>query len=259
MKTYDAIDKIGKEIIKEGLCEAIVLKGSIGRGDDDEFSDIDMYVIVTEVNYQTFMDRRESYLKTYGDIVFLTENDFGVKQMLAIYDDALHIDLYTTTIEKLDHSNPVKVYYDPEHIFDNYKVVHKIYSDDEIVKIFDDSLYYFVEASSAYERKNYPWTANILSASIDGCTKLLRNRYDKDYSYLGLKKINEILPPAEYTLIEDAYENLNKDGFQKANTDILKMFEIIYEDMGENLRRACNSKFYEWCKKNVNATLFSKN
>lgn len=70
MKTYATIDKIGQAIIVDGLCEAIVLKGSIGRGDDDEYSDVDMYAIVTEENYQAFMERRETYLKSYRDIVF---------------------------------------------------------------------------------------------------------------------------------------------------------------------------------------------
>jgi predicted nucleotidyltransferase len=258
MKTYEAIDIIGQAIIKDGLCNAIVLKGSIGRGDDDAFSDIDMYAIVSEDNYEAFMDRREMYLKTYKDIVFLTENDFGVKQMLAIYEDALHIDLYTTTMEQLDHSNPVKVYYDPNHLFDDYEVIPKIYTDEELVEIFNDSLYYFVEASSAYARGNYPWTAHILIGAISGCTKLLRNRYDKEYAFLGLKKINEILPADEYALIEEAFANLNKDGFQRANQYILKMFEIIIGDMNDSVRCACNRKFYEWCKKNVNVTLFSK-
>lgn len=258
MKTYDAIDKIGQTIIRDGLCNAIVLKGSIGRGDDDAYSDIDMYAIVSEENYQAFMKRRKMYLQSYKDIVYLTENDFGVKQMLAIYEDALHIDLYTTTMERLDHSNPVKVYYDPNHLFDNYEVIPKTYTDEDLAKIFNDSLYYFVEASSAYARRNYPWTAHILIGAISGCTILLRNRYDKEYSFLGLKKINEILPTEEYALIEEAFANLNKDGFQKANEYLLKMFDIIFMDMKDNVRHACNRKFYEWCKKNVNVTLFSK-
>lgn len=31
MKTYNAIDKIGQAIIADGLCDAVVLKGSIGN------------------------------------------------------------------------------------------------------------------------------------------------------------------------------------------------------------------------------------
>lgn len=257
MKTYKAIDKIGQAIIADCLCEAIVLKGSIGRGDDDEYSDVDMYAIVTEENYQLFMERREKYLKSYRDIVFLAENDFGVKQMLAIYDDALHVDLYTTTMENLDHGNPVKVYYDPMNLFDNYQVINKMFTNEELISIFDESLYYFVEAASAYARKNYPWTAHILAGAIANCAVLMRNRYDKEYAFLGLKKINEILPEEEYALIEGAYANLNKDGFQKANTYILQMLELIFNSMEESIRSTCNIKFYDWCKENVNVTLFA--
>lgn len=140
----------------------------------------------------------------------------------------------------------------------HYNTNPKIYTDEDIASIFNDSLYYFVEASSAYARRNYPWTAHILIGAISGCVKLLRNRYDKEYAFLGLKKINEILPAEEYCLIEKAFANLNEDGFQKANEYILNMFDIVYRDMKDSVRHDCNHKFYEWCKKNVNITLFSK-
>lgn len=212
MKTYKAIDKIGQAIIADCLCEAIVLKGSIGRGDDDEYSDVDMYAIVTEENYQLFMERREKYLKSYRDIVFLAENDFGVKQMLAIYDDALHVDLYTTTMENLDHGNPVKVYYDPMNLFDNYQVINKMFTNEELISIFDESLYYFVEAASAYARKNYPWTAHILAGAIANCAVLMRNRYDNagakgvsvaPLAYKNGKEEGKVAPRIAITPLED--------------------------------------------------------
>lgn len=257
MKTYDAIEKIGQVVIEDGLCEAIVLKGSIGRGDDDEYSDIDMYVVVTEDNYDTFMQRRYSYLSTYRDIVFMEENDFGVKQMLAIYDNALHVDFYTVTMDKIDHSNPVKVYYDPKHLFDNYIVEHNPMMHEKLAQLFNSTLYYFVEASSAYARKNYPWAARIMDDAVAGAATLLRYEYDKDYTYLGLKKINEILPREEYMLIESAYANMNEDGFQQTNRDILAMLEIALQRLPKKVIELCNMKFYNWCNANVNVTLFA--
>ena len=35
MRTYDAIEKISTTIMKDNICEAIFLKESIARGDDD--------------------------------------------------------------------------------------------------------------------------------------------------------------------------------------------------------------------------------
>lgn len=65
------------------------------------------------------------------------------------------------------------------------------------------------------------------------------------------------MPEDEYVLIEAAYANLNKDGFQQTNTYILKMLELTLDSMEEIERNACNLKFYEWCKENVNVTLFA--
>ncbi len=57
-KTYDAIDMICKKVIAEGLCDAIILKGSIGRGDDDEYSDVDLYLITKDENREKVMQQR---------------------------------------------------------------------------------------------------------------------------------------------------------------------------------------------------------
>lgn len=54
MRTYDAIQKVSKSIIEDNICDAIIVKGSIGRGEDDEYSDVDMYAIVSEEKWMNF-------------------------------------------------------------------------------------------------------------------------------------------------------------------------------------------------------------
>lgn len=58
MRTYEAIEKVSNAIIADGLCEAILVKGSIGRGDDDEYSDVDMYVVVKNEILKSFLEKR---------------------------------------------------------------------------------------------------------------------------------------------------------------------------------------------------------
>lgn len=257
-KTYQAIEVISQAIIKDGLCKAIILKGSIGRGDDDCYSDVDMYVVVEKSQYENFLEKRLTYLKTYKTIVFSEENDFGVLQMLAIYEDTLHFDLYTVTIDMLTHYDKIKVYYDKDHLFDSYKAQPQIITKEKLSQLFSNILYGFVEASSAYARKNYAWTARIMDQSIAETSILLRYLYDKELAYLGLKKLNEIIPKEQYLLIEQAYQNLNKDGFQTANKLILAILEFIISNIEEEIKKEFNFKFYNWVKANINVNLFAK-
>ena len=62
----EAIARIAGAAVADGLCEAVLLKGSIARGDADEFSDIDLYLVVSPQNRDAVLARREKYLSAYG-------------------------------------------------------------------------------------------------------------------------------------------------------------------------------------------------
>jgi predicted nucleotidyltransferase len=258
MRTYEAIEKVSNAIIEDGICEAILIKGSIGRGDDDEYSDVDMYVVVKESDMERFLEKRLSYLNKYMEVIYSEKVNFVAEQIVAIYDNGLHFDLYTVTENTLPHKDKIKVVYDPNHKFDNYVGEVNRITADELAALFSDTLYYFVEADGAYERKNYPWAARILSSSIAGSAVLLRYLYDKDYAYLGLKKINEVIPEEQYMWLEEASNNLNKSGFQTATNYIIRILEYVSENIEDNIRSEFNYRFFNWVKNNLNTKLFAK-
>lgn len=76
-----AISRIAGAAVADGLCEAVVLKGSIGRGDADEFSDVDLYLVVSPQNRDVVLGRRNQYLAANGDVVFVEDVDFGLPQV----------------------------------------------------------------------------------------------------------------------------------------------------------------------------------
>lgn len=258
MRTYDAINKVSNAIIEDGFCEAILVKGSIGRGDDDAYSDVDMYVVVSEEKRKAFLDKRLYYLSAYMEVVYSSNANFVAEQVIAIYEDGLHFDLYTVTFDTLPHRDKAKIIYDPSDLLKNYTPEMYRMTGDEIVALFNDALYYFVEADAAYCRKNYPWTACILQHALANASIAVRYLFDKDYAYLGLKKINEILPTEQYSLIEKASHNLNRDGFQTANSCIIKLLDYAAQNLAEELKPTLNYKFFNWTKNNINTKLFLK-
>lgn len=256
MRTYDSIQKISKQIIDDGLCEAIIIKGSIGRGDDDEFSDVDMYAIVEDENMDNFLNKRIDYLKTYLQIVYCEKVNFVSPQLIVIFENGLHFDLYTTTEKVLSKTDKIKVIYDPKHKFTDYDYIPNKISNQKLADIFKDVLYYFVEADSAYCRKNYPWTAYIMNIAIKESAILIRTLFDKDLAYLGLKKINEIIPEEQFTWIKEASENLNANGFRLSNETIIKILEYFCNNVDDECKKLLDLHFFEWVKCKLHSQLF---
>lgn len=256
MRTYDAIRSISQKIIDDHLCDAIILKGSIGRGDDDEYSDVDMYLIVSPENMDAVLQKRVAYLSAYKEIVYLEDVNFGLPQKVTIYADALHVDLYTARIEQIEHTDPIKVWYDPKGLFDNYTYHRADVTEQEVSEYFSEVLYHFVEADTAYKRKNYAWTAKIMGNAIAIAAFLLRYPYDKQYTFLGLKKINEILPYEQYQLLEDAYRYLGKDSFDKSNDCLIRALEELIAHADDSLKGKLDMRLFHWVKESLGSILF---
>ncbi len=256
MRTYEAIKKVSNAIIKEGLCEAILVKGSIGRGDDDEYSDVDMYVVVNEDNFKTFLDKRIDYIEVYLPVLYIEYVNFVAEQIVAIYDNGLHFDLYTVTEDTMPYTDQAKIIYDPHEKFVDYHPESKIITNDDLANYFNESLYYFIEADGAFSRKNYPWTAHIMTTALANSTILLRYLYDKEHAYLGLKKINETIPEEQFSWVLFTSANLNKEGFDIANDYIIKILDYVAENINDDVKCLLNIKFFEWIKRNLNTKLF---
>jgi len=256
MRTYEAIEAISKKVIDDNLCDAILLKGSIGRGDDDEYSDVDKYLIVSAENMDIVLQKRTEYLSAYKEIVYVEDVNFGLPQKVTIYVDSLHVDLYTATKEQIEHTDPIKVWYDPKGLFENYTYCRDDVAEEEIAEYFKEILYSFVEADTAYKRKNYAWAAKIMGNAIAMAAFLLRYHYDKKYAFLGLKKINEIIPAEQYQLLEDAYSYLRRDAFDKANDCLIRALEVFVEHSADSLMSKLDMRFFAWVKENLGSLLF---
>ena len=87
---------------------------------------------------------------------------------------------------------------------------------------------------------------------------MLRYLYDKKYAFLGLKKINEIIPHDQYQLLETAYTHLGENGFQKSNECLIRVLEIFVSNAGDSLRNKLNMRLFDWIKGSLGCLLFPK-
>ena len=254
----EAIARIADAAVADGLCEAVLLKGSIARGDADEFSDIDLYLVVSPQNRDTVLARREKYLAAYGDIVFLEDVDFGLPQKVAIFPDALHVDLYVAEPEQVGSLDLVVAIYDPAGLFTNVTSTRADVTDEELCRHFSSVLYCLVEASGAYGRRNDAWAAKIMSDAVGELSVLVRSLYDRRYAFLGLKKINEVIPAEDYQLLEAIYASLGRGDFLEAAQAILNVLDAFLVNADDGLAAKLDARFLTWAKESLGTLLFAK-
>lgn len=119
MRQIDAIEKVYSAIMKDNLARAIFLKGSIARDEYDEYSDVDFYCLVHENKKEEFLNSRLAYLENYKPLIYYSYANFVGPQIVGVFEDGLHFDLYTVTCDSLTKTDKVKVLYDPEGLLKN--------------------------------------------------------------------------------------------------------------------------------------------
>ena len=254
----EAVACIAGAAVADGLCEAVLLKGSIARGDVDEFSDIDLYLVASPLNRDVVLEQREKYLAAYGDIVFIEDVDFGLPQKVAIFSDALHVDLYVAEPQQVGSLDPVVAVYDPVGLFEGAAPTRADVTDEELCRHFSSAIYCLVEASSAYARRNDVWAAKIMSDAVGELSVLVRSLYDRRYAFLGLKKINEVIPAEDYRLLEDVYARLGRGDFLEAARTILGVLDAFLANASDGLAAKLDVRFLTWAKESLGTLLFAE-
>jgi len=76
MRKDDALSAVGRfqaSCERDALVVAAFLGGSYAAGTATDASDIDIYLVTAEQDYQTFFTKREAFMRTWGDPVRLRD------------------------------------------------------------------------------------------------------------------------------------------------------------------------------------------
>ncbi len=69
---------------------AAFVGGSLATGTADEYSDIDVYLIVADEAYASFFAERAAFMRQLGEPIFLEDFDgFGFDMLLFIFEDGI--------------------------------------------------------------------------------------------------------------------------------------------------------------------------
>ena len=97
------------------------LGGSHAAGTADEYSDLELYMIVDDQNYGTFFAERRAFLGHLGEpVLFEDFSDFGFDMVVFIFSDGVEGELTLGRASGFDHihGGPFEVLVDKEGILE---------------------------------------------------------------------------------------------------------------------------------------------
>ncbi|HSP23246.1 MAG TPA: nucleotidyltransferase domain-containing protein [Planococcus sp. (in: firmicutes)] len=202
-----AVQKITDSLCKDQRVKAIFLKGSMGRNEHDEHSDIDLYCLVEQEHEKEFLGNRLAHLQAYRPVIFQDDIFIVAPQLIAIYDDFLHIDLFTVTAETFSGKDFFKVLHDPEDRLTAYIHTQGLeLSGSEYRDHVNDVAWFLFQYKKASARGNDIWAVKMLSNAAEHLARVLLYRYAPERTQLGLKSLQHSLPADLFGQIEEIFE-----------------------------------------------------
>ncbi|MFL0249629.1 nucleotidyltransferase domain-containing protein [Clostridium neuense] len=244
MRQEEAVKKVYSEVMKDKLVKAVFLKGSIARGECDEYSDVDFYCMVDKERREEFLSKRILYLKSYKPLIYYSEENFVAPQIVAVFEDGLHFDLYTVTKESLHCTDEVKVLYDPAELLKNYKNEKFLLNNEEIAKYFDEITFMLLEFEAAYMRNDLIWASRLGSHISGYLSIILRYIYDKDNARLGLKRLYKKMDSSMYEKYKNAVDLLGPTYLPEGVVLLCEISEEILGKLPEEILERINKKFF---------------
>jgi len=253
MKRYNAVEAVRGAILKDGLVEALLLKGSIARGDDDDYSDVDMYAVVSSENLESFLAKRIQYLEHYMPLVYWSESDFVGPQIVGVFEDALHFDLYTVEKDDIPKTDSIKILYDKNDLLSSYQEKALSISPADVVDNIHEFTFVLLEFEAAYIRKDFMWSIRLFYALIAHLSFVVRYIYDENNSQLALKRLYKVLPDNLYNEFIDIFENGTPSNVLSAVKMIVSLAEKQIEILPKEISREINMNFFRLMQKKITA------
>jgi predicted nucleotidyltransferase len=226
----DAVAAISNSLKQDNRVQSIFLKGSIGRGEQDEYSDIDMYCLVNEEDVEAFNQSRIQHLESYNKLLFHDDIYIVAPQILAVYENLVHVDLFTVTEHTYIEKDFIKVLYDPHNKLDKFKQNQNLkLSSVEFQDAVDDIAWFLFQYKKSSARGNDIWSVIMLHQVMTYLSRVLLHKYNPNRAQLGIKTIETSLPTETVHLTKLVYENITPQKHQQA---VKLICEILSNETG---------------------------
>jgi predicted nucleotidyltransferase len=151
---------------------AVFLGGSLAKGNEDLYSDIDLRIVVSEDRYNEYIQRKQLLAREWGEVLFFEDMNPAAPFTIAHYDCFVKVDLFFYTVSRLQPSiwlKNIKSLYDPQGI------VGKVITESKQIN-------YVITAQEVYQ-----WRGKVFSYIHEVYRRVMREEY-----YYALNMMNNL-------------------------------------------------------------------
>lgn len=166
-------------------------------------------------------------------------------QIVGVFDDGLHFDLYTVTYDSLRKTDEIKILYDPEKLLSQYTSEPLSINDDALVEYFHEIAFTMLEFEAAYCRKDLIWASRLGSHITCYLSMILRHMHDPNNAQLGLKRLYKKLDKEKYDKLAAAMDLLGPSYLPKGVKMLIEITEEAMEELPKETSNKINKVFFD--------------
>jgi predicted nucleotidyltransferase len=229
------VDRFVKACLADDRIVAAFLGGSYAKGYADAYSDVDLCVITTDQSFENFLNTREAFLRSLGDLVFLEE--FGTpNSSFYIFADDTEGELNFGSENHLDQirSGEFKTLLDKKNILAEATFPPFEPSSSEQIEKLRQEIYVFWHELShfltAMQRGQLWWSQGQLEALRSICVNLARLRHnflDGDIGEEPYFKIEKVMPVEQLSALNETFGPMEKAVMLNAALTIVRFYKKL--------------------------------
>ncbi len=243
MRQSEAIERITPFLIADEAVKAIFLKGSMARDENDKFSDIDLYCLVLEDKIDIFLTKRIDYIQQYRPLIFTREVNHVGPQLVGVFDNGLHIDLYVLTYDSMNTTDQIKILYDPENLLCEYKSKPLSITEEALVDYFDDISFLMLEFEAAYCRNDLIYSSRLGGHIYAYLSIILRYMYEPNNAKIGLKGLSKKINKSKLYKLSNAMDLLGPSYLPEGVKVLIEIIDEILEELPKETSDKVNKIF----------------
>ena len=214
---------------------AALLLGSYVKGLADEHSDLDLYVIAADDDFEDFIANRSAFIERLGEPLFM-ENFDQPDFLFLIFSDGSEVEISFGRESQLSQllDEPYKVLVDKKSIMDSIKPRKREFNHEEQKEKLRRLIYWFWHELShfatALARGQHWWAQGQLGAIRLACINLLRlknNFSDQEIGEEGYFKIEKAIAVEQLWALEMTYCPVEKDAMLESAFVVVRFFRDI--------------------------------
>lgn len=237
----ELINRFGSICSQEPRIQAAFLGGSLVSGNEDTYSDLDLYVITNTEDHQGFFADRREFLSRLAKPVFLEDfNDFGFDMLIFILENGIQGELALAPADNFQsiHAGPYKILVDKPGLLRNATFpIERPSWDQQVETIRRNVQWFWRELSLACValHRDQRWTAHqYLENASQRLANLVRIKHDFNNWAGGYEKIEAVVPRDELGIYEAAFSSLNEKAMLLSTRNLIESYKNVSRKLCEH-------------------------